>query len=245
MERSDQSPEATSAGPPQRRFLDVARAILASINVGEFGSTGRLPGDRDLAVAHGVSRSTAREALLALELIGAVVIRHGDGVYVAQAHSTSIDESRALLNGEPRDLIESRRVLEPMTTRLAAARITEDQLAELTDLVDEAERIGPDLAQFHRFAQVGFSFHAVLANFCGNALLAEFVGQLVSVEQHPLWVLVNEQALRSPSARLAQVTEHRAVIEALRGHDADHAESCMRSHLADLETLVFPSLPTR
>jgi DNA-binding FadR family transcriptional regulator len=245
MERSDQSPEAAPTGPPQRRFLDVARAIQASINVGEFGPTGRLPGDRDLAVAHGVSRSTAREALLALELIGAVVIRHGDGVYVSQAHSTSIDESRALLNGEPRDLIESRRMLEPITTRLAAARITQEQVDQLAELVDEAERIGPDLTQFHRFAQVGFSFHAVLANFCGNALLSEFVEQLVSVEQHPLWVLVNEQALRSPSARLAQVTEHRAVIEALRAHDADKAEFCMRSHLADLETLVFPTLPAR
>jgi DNA-binding FadR family transcriptional regulator len=234
MERSDQS-------APERRFIDVARTVLASINAGTYAPGGRLPGDRELASTYGVSRSTAREALLALELIGAIVVRHGDGVYVSTSGTARVDEHRTILDGEPRHLIESRRVLEPITTRLAAGRISPEQLDELTALVDEAQRLAPDLPAFRQFATVGFAFHAQLAKSSGNALLAEFVGQLVSVEQHPLWVLVNEQVLRSPAARLAQVAEHRAVIEALRAGDEAAAEACMHAHLSALEGTVFPS----
>jgi DNA-binding FadR family transcriptional regulator len=235
MRRSDQSTTVA-----ERRFVDVARTILASIHAGQYAPAARLPGDRELAVTYGVSRSTAREALLALELIGAIVVRHGDGVYVSTSGTARIDETSAILDGEPRHLIESRRVLEPITTRLAAGRITPEQLDHLTALVDEAERLAPDLTDFQPFTTVGFAFHSELAKCSGNALLAEFVGQLVSVEQHPLWVLVNEQVLRSPAARLAQVAEHRAVVDALRDHDESAAELCMHRHLFALEGSVFP-----
>lgn len=236
MERSGQSPA------PQRRFLDVAQGILASINAGDYARGAKLPGDRDLAAAHKVSRQTTREALLALELIGAITIRHGDGVYVSPP-TAGVDPDNVLLNGEPRDVIESRCALEPITTRLAAARISNDQLARLQANVDEADRIGGDPAAFKRFMELGLDFHAALARCCGNDLLAEIVGQLVSVERHPLWVLVNEQALRSRSARLAQVEQHRGVVEALHARDVEKAEHRMRTHLTDLESAVFLGSP--
>lgn len=243
MERLDQVRASPPALAAQRRFMDIASAVLASINGGVYPPMSRLPGDRELAAAHGVSRTTAREALLALELVGAVTIRHGDGVYVSPASSTRIDESEALLSGEPRDLIEARISLEPTTSRLAALRITDEQITVLADLVDEAEEAGSS-GDYRRFAVTGFAFHSRLAGYSGNALLAEFIGQLVSIEHHPLWVLVNEQALRSTAARLEQVAEHRAVIAALRERDAEQAERSMRTHLTGVQSTVFPSLPS-
>lgn len=50
-----------------------------SIAQGDYAAGDRLPPDREIAARTGVSRPTAREALLALELIGAVEVRHGDG----------------------------------------------------------------------------------------------------------------------------------------------------------------------
>lgn len=223
--------------------MDIASAVLAAINDGVYPPMSRLPGDRELAAAHGVSRTTAREALLALELVGAVTIRHGDGVYVSAASSTRINESEALLSGEPRDLIEARICLEPTTSALAASRISDTQIATLADLVNEAEDAGSN-GDFRRFAVTGFAFHSQLAIYSGNALLADFIGQLVSVEQHPLWVLVNEQALRSTAARLEQVAEHRAVIAALRDRNAEQARLSMLAHLTGVQRAVFPSLPT-
>jgi GntR family uxuAB operon transcriptional repressor len=215
----------------------VAQAILAGIADGRFPRGSKLPADRDLAATLGVSRPTAREALLVLELIGAIDIKHGDGVYVSSA-PMSIDEHDVILNGEPRDLIESRGLLEPVTTRLSAERISAEQLAELEDLVDRAEAAVHEShsAQFREF---GYLFHSRLAACCGNQLLGEVVAQLVNVERHPLWTLINDQALRTPAMRLEQVQQHRAVLQAIASGNGARAEQAMRSHLVELERTVF------
>jgi GntR family uxuAB operon transcriptional repressor len=230
MDRSDQS-------APQRRFAEVAQSVLAGIADGRFPRGSKLPADRDLATMLGVSRSTAREALLVLELIGAIDIRHGDGVYVSSKPMT-VDEDDAILNGEPRDLIESRGLLEPVTTRLAAERISAEQVAELRSLIDGAEAAvrGNDAM---RFRELGFRFHSRLAACCGNQLLGEVVAQLVDVSRHPLWTLINDHALRTAEMRMEQIHEHRAVLDAIEAGDGALAEQAMRSHLTELERVVF------
>jgi DNA-binding FadR family transcriptional regulator len=225
-------PEQT--GSSQRRFVDVAYGILASINAGEYAVGQRLPTDRELSVEKGVSRQTVREALLVLELIGAISIRHGDGVYVSPPATPDVDGEGAILFGDPRNVIESRRLLEPITTRLAAERITDEQLASLTELIAHH---GGSIDRRH--AVVGLQFHAELAMCCGNPMMGGVVEQLVNIERHPLWRLVNEQALRVPGARQSQEADHVAILDAVAAHDADRAEVAMQTHLAELQTYLF------
>lgn len=230
MTRSDVS------AAPRRRYVDVAYGILASINAGEFPPGMRLPGDRDMAVAKGTSRQTVREALLVLELIGAVTIRHGDGVYVSDPAAPTLDADNALLYGDPIEVIETRRLWEPITTRLAAERITDEQMSVLEELVTGThDEDGPTRADI----APGLQFHAELAKCSGNAMMGSVVEQLVNIERHPLWRLVNEQALRVPGARRSQRAEHREILAAVAQHDADRAEAAMREHLAQLQAYIF------
>lgn len=231
MPRSDHSPA------PQRRFVEVAYAILASINDGEYAAGARLPAERDLALAKGVSRQTVREALLVLELIGAISIRHGDGIYVAVPAAPIVEADEAVLYGDPRELIESRRLLEPITTRLAAERASDARIAELGDILRAGEEGGPN-PQRGTYGS-GFNFHAELASSGGNVMLGSVVSQLVNVEQHPLWRLINEQALRAPGARESQRAQHHAILQAIADRDPDRAEAQMREHLEELESYIF------
>jgi len=228
MERSDHS------GPSKRRFVDVAYGVLASINAGEYVTGQRLPSDRELATAKGVSRQTVREALLVLELIGAISIRHGDGVYVSPPATPDVDGDGAILFGDPRNVIESRRLLEPITTKMAAERITDTQVARLSELIGR-QGSSADPA----YAVLGLQFHAQLAMCCGNPMMGGIVEQLVNIERHPLWQLVNEQALRVPGARQSQQADHLAILAAVAAHDAERAELAMQTHLAELEAYLF------
>jgi DNA-binding GntR family transcriptional regulator len=139
--------------------------------------------------------------------------------------------------GDPRDVIESRLLLEPITTRLAAERISPPQVAALGTLIAEVERdaergvLSP--------SPLGLQFHAQLATCCGNTMMAGVVEQLVNIEKHPLWRLVNEQALRVPGARESQRNEHKAILEAVAAGDAALAESTMRAHLDELQRYIF------
>src|SRR5689334_14133503 len=107
MQTSDQS---TAAG--QRRYLAVAQHLLMAIARGDFSAGDRLPPDREIATSAGVSRPTAREALLALELVGAVEVRHGDGAYVRGPQARVGGVHGSPLDAPPRELIETRRTLE-------------------------------------------------------------------------------------------------------------------------------------
>ncbi|MDQ2826537.1 MAG: FCD domain-containing protein [Actinomycetota bacterium] len=210
---------------------------------GDFAVGDRLPPDREIAANAGVSRPTAREALLALELIGAVEVRHGDGAYVRGPQARVGGPDGSPLDAPPRELIETRRTLEPSVAAVAARRIGPTTLAALSRNVDEAADLVDDAQELPRFIALGLRFHADLAPGCGNGLLADIVVQLVDVEMHPLWALVNQQAMSSAEARRGQVADHRAILTALASGDPARAEAAMRSHLSALDAAIFVHTP--
>lgn len=239
MKSSDQSGSVSG-----RRYLVVAQSVLMSISRGEYLAGDRLPPERDLAISIGVSRPTVREALLALELIGAVDVRHGDGAYVQGPQARVGGIGGSPLDLPPRELIETRRVLEPEVTALAASSITPEILASVRRGLDEAAELVDEPSQLPRFVVLGLRFHSNLAPGCGNRLLADIVAQLVNVEMHPLWALINQQAMSTTAARQGQISDHRAILAAVASGDAARSEESMRSHLGALDSAIFtPALP--
>lgn len=186
-----------------------------------------------------VSRPTAREAFLALELLGAIEVRHGDGTFVSDGPVQVNSGGHSPLDVPPRELIESRAVIEPLSTALAAVRISADRLDQLSGYLDAQDELVSDQTRVPAFVELGLRFHADLAPGCGNSLLADIVGQLVNSEKHPLWVLVNQQGLPDAASRQRQVDEHRAVLDAVRSGDAVAAERAMRTHLGELSSAMF------
>jgi DNA-binding FadR family transcriptional regulator len=234
MGSSDQS-----ASRPGRRYIGVAQDVLGAVAAGRFGVGERLPTDRELAVQHGVSRATAREAVLALELIGVVEVRHGDGVYLRTGPVRVGGLESPALGGPPQELIESRRVVEPAVAELVATRIRAEDLEVLADELAEAEEIVRDPLSLPRFMELGLHFHSRLAAGCGNSLLTQVVTSFVDAEAHPLWTLVNQHAMGSTEARLGQLSEHQAVFGAVRDGDGAAARDAMRHHLGHLADIIF------
>lgn len=216
----------------------MAQQLLTSIAAGEYLLGVRMPGDRELAERLEVSRATAREAILALELIGAVEVRHGDGTYVRVPAGVAPIEGSAL-DVPPRELIEARRSVEPVVASLAATRIGPDALAGLRRDLGEAAQIVADPVALPRFMELGLRFHAEVAANCGNSLLAGIVGELVNTELHPLWVLVNQLAVSSLTARESQLAQHVEIIEAIGAGDSAAAARAMGAHLASVDRVIF------
>jgi DNA-binding FadR family transcriptional regulator len=227
---------------PRRRYVQVAERLLDAIARGDYPVGSRLPGDREIAAMAQVSRPTAREAILALELVGAVEVRHGAGVYVIDPRLRSA-ESAAVAIGMPQELVEARVSVEPTVARLCAQRATTDDIARLRALIDDGETVIRDGGPYSRLSQLGLRFHAQLGQCCGNRVLADIVGHFVQVEDHPLWVLANELALRNPEAQQEQVNEHRAILEAIEAGAADEAAREMSVHLQRLSQYLFGPSP--
>lgn len=219
----------------QRRYLHVAQQMLQRIFRGDPAPGARLPSDREIAAQADVSRATAREAVLALELLGVVEVRHGEGAFVTKLVTPMSGQFDSLLD-VPRDLIETRVYIEPLVASLAATRIDKQHLTRLHELVEQTAALVDDIERLPEFIRLGLRFHAELAPGCGNLVLADIVKQLADVEEHPMWTLVNQLTMRTREAREAQVNEHADVLEAIARGDPEASAGAMSRHVSALMT---------
>src|SRR5689334_14692779 len=97
---------------PQKLGERVAAQLLEQVRSGRLAPGDRMPSERELMAAFAVGRSTVREALNGLALLGVVDIRHGQGAFVVGAPPAGEGPgaiSQALAKGVTRDLLEARR----------------------------------------------------------------------------------------------------------------------------------------
>jgi GntR family transcriptional repressor for pyruvate dehydrogenase complex len=207
---------------------EVTRRLLDFFTTGTLQAGDRLPPERQLAASMGVGRSAIREALAALELLGVVDVRPGSGTYLRGQASELLPQalSWGMLIGAPktRELIDVRHALEVQAARLAAASSNSTDIADLEDQLATMESHVDD--DYGAFVVADMHFHQTIAGAGDNALLEDLLQSVRSLIR--VWI---ERGLNdSDEARLA-CAEHRAVLEALRGHDADAAASAMSTHM--------------
>ena len=226
---------------PKRRYLAVADGILAAVGAGHLSPGDRLPNERELARICATSRTTVRDALLALELFGVVEVRPGSGCYVSSLTSTRRKASSVMMDAVPRELIEARLQVEPQVARICAGNVPPAEIRRLRSLIDECEAEGERAAvdDLGLFLRMSHEFHSELARSCGNSILADLTRQLVDVTAHPLWQVVNSMHVRDAANRAGQIAEHRDILAAVEEADGDLAAACMHDHLARLEQHIF------
>src|SRR4051794_15693393 len=150
MPRSDVSPPGS-----RRRYLGVAQDLLTSISDGHTAPGTRLPAHSEVASRFGVSRATAREAFLALELIGAIEVRQGDGTFVRSRTPQIEGLSGSALDAPPHELVETRLYFEPVVAGLAAHRITGDRIHRLEDHVAQQQALVDEPGEVAAFVTLG------------------------------------------------------------------------------------------
>ena len=124
------------------------------------------------------------------------------------------------------DTYELREYLECLAARKAALNITAAQADKLQRTIDEEEQIFA-ARNFEAYLDVNNRFHRTLAECSGNAVLAEFVNNLLA--RTCVYMIFYDSFFdmsTNPS-----LDEHRALLKALLAHDPDKAEQLMKVHL--------------
>lgn len=201
----------------------VARQLLEQLGADQVPVGARLPSERDLAQMLGVGRSTLREAIAALELVGLVEVRPGSGSYLradsTQLLAQTLQWSLALGEPEIGDLVEVREELELLAARLATARAGSEQIERLRGHVERMHAAGNDI---DAFVQADVAFHLEIATIARNVVLESLLKSLQSLLAD--WF---ERTLRVPGTIEATLGEHDAVFEAIQKGDPDAAAAAM------------------
>jgi GntR family transcriptional repressor for pyruvate dehydrogenase complex len=216
-----------------RRATDQAiTKIKELITSGEYTAGAKLPTERELTKQFGLSRSSLREAVRALALVGVLESRVGDGTYVTTLEPdlllTGIAFIGDLARGESLlEIHDVRRLLEPEATRRAAPRLSDDDFTRLDECLRRMETADSEPA----FIEADTAFHGVILEACGNPTLASLIQNLSSgTLRARLW-----QSVVSRGAVEATVAAHRSIYEALRARDADRAAAADVMHLGIAE----------
>lgn len=216
--------------PPSR---DALRASLTDrIIDGELPAGSKLPSERELALASGLSRPIVREVLRGLEQRGFVEIHPGRGSFVTSHRSMTVAQSLdsiARADGvTPADLIEARLPLERRTAELAALRATPEDVRTLAELAAEFDRAADLIAR----ARIDLALHGMIAKAAHNPVLETMFGAIA-----PLVFLLQVRSVGDPAVLAAGGPLHHTVLEAIRDRDAAAAGDAMESHLRLAATL--------
>ncbi len=210
----------------RRLYRQIADQIAALIEKGEYTAGARLPPERDLARALGVSRPSVREALIALEVEGYVEVRMGSGVYVLGPRAAAVHETLPSDSG-PFELIRARSLVESECAALAAKSASKAQLRSIEEALRQMDA---DRAQGRMPLESDRAFHQRIAEASGNSALALVVSTLWAQRTGPLFLRL-EHHFDTPALWGSAIREHREIVRAIARGDAAGARAAMRRHM--------------
>lgn len=213
--------------------------IKAMIVEGTLQPGTRLPKEDDLARELGLSRNSLREAVRALTAMNILIVKQGDGTYVSSLEPHLLMETLSFASdisqGETAlQLLQTRRLLEPPATALAARLVTPDDLARLRTVLDESE-LTEDIGEFIR---LDMEFHRQIVDVIGNPVLSVLL-QVLSTHTQRVRILRGNRVGRAIESVHA---EHRAILSALETGDADVAAAAATLHVAAVERWLTQNL---
>jgi DNA-binding FadR family transcriptional regulator len=229
MKRATAQNEVMSTEPRLYRIVSARiEELIREMNIrpGE-----RLPAERDLATKLGVSRTSLREALIALELGGVVEVRGGSGVYVSE-QATPASEGPAAGPG-PFEVLAARRLIEVEVAGLAAKNATAANIDAILVAVEQME-------QHHERSSdseaADRNFHLAIARATGNSAMTGVIEYLWN-QRGSLWHKLKEH-FQTEELRQQTLLDHRNILTAIASHDVAAAKTAMRNHL-DRVTRTF------
>ncbi|WP_342642350.1 FadR/GntR family transcriptional regulator [Rhodoligotrophos ferricapiens] len=227
LDRSDVGEmPAFSLFTPALTRTDLLTQLRALLRQGRLRPGDRLPNERQIAEASGLSRSTVREVLGELEREG-ILSRHiGRGTYITQKASLRPPETGEDEPLSPGELMEFRALVEPSLVELIVLNATDKQLVHLVDCAAE----GRNVTKWQEAEEADRRFHACLYELTNNRLFLQVGQRVVTMRGQSAWTKLKERSY-SPERWSVYQQEHERIAQALSHRDAGAGRDLLRDHL--------------
>lgn len=212
--------------------LTLLQAYLATT---PLPASGRLPAERELAEALGVSRAELRKALAALEAEGQLWRHVGKGTFLGARPLAAIgDVAQLARTAAPGDMVRARLVLEPQLAALAAGQASAAQLAAMREAVAASRRPG---LSWRAYECQDARLHREIATAAGNPLLLHLFDELAAIRRVLTWDRSRPRP-DGPPPDHPSFAEHDGILAAIAQRDAAAASARMHDHIAAVHRLI-------
>jgi GntR family transcriptional repressor for pyruvate dehydrogenase complex len=204
--------------------------MVAHLIRGDWADGDRIPPERELCQQLGVGRASLREAMKALEIMGMIETRLGDGTYVCHRSEFlsrpllwAITSSRAT---DLRELVEARSLIEVQLAGFAAQRANSDEVKEIRSHLDQMEASLDDNLAFQK---ADISFHLAVAAAARNRVLQNALQLTRNLIQG--WI---GQSLTHKGVAAQAFQHHKKIFLAIAKKNPEQARAAMRNHLDEM-----------
>jgi len=215
-------------------YEGVARQIERLISEGSLKPGDKLPSERELAEMFRVSRSSLRDGIRKLELLGLVEARHGEGTIVRDLSADSLVSPIASMLVRKRqlvaELLDVRKMLEPPLAGRAATNASADDIVHLADIL---RRQGEKVRRGELAVEEDSEFHYNIARAARNSVIMKVLDVLMGLLRK-----TRERSLQVGGRLQRSFAGHRRILRAIERRDAAAAEAAMRRHLEQIEEII-------
>jgi GntR family transcriptional repressor for pyruvate dehydrogenase complex len=230
-------PATTPRAIPLERTTLTAAAfeqLISNVVNGSWKAGDLIPPERELCLQLGIARTSLREALKAMELIGMLESRVGFGTMICPRSEFL---SRPLLwaftgtdHTELSEIMEARGLLERDLAGLAAERASDEEIAAINQTL---QLMAKKIEDNEPVLDVDLAFHSAIAQAAHNAVLGN-AAQLLR-NQMKYWL---DLKLRLPHVPESALKLHQSIYEAILNRDPESARRLMWNHLYETSELV-------
>ena len=236
--RSDPDSPATAsfeAVRKVRRYEQVAEQIRRLISSGALKPGDLLPPERELAAKLGVGRSSIRDAVRTLEVMGILEPRQGHGTVVRDLSADALVVPLSLVLTRKRELVtellDVRRMIEPGLAARAAKNATAEEIAKMGEILERHEA---KLRRGEQAIDEDSDFHYAMALASRNSVVLRVLDVLMDLLRES-----RSRSLQVPGRPKRSFEGHRRILRAIQRHDARAAEAAVRQHLGEIEEVVM------
>lgn len=211
-------------------YEEVIEQIKDMIYKGILKKGDKLPSERDMVEKLQVSRTSVREALRSLEIVGLIESRQGEGNFIKEDFEGGLIEPLSVMfmlqDSKSEEILELRKIIEVGTIKLAAERITESELERLNELKEKLKTPNKE----ENLAEIDREFHYKIAAASKNFLLLGVLNAISALMESYIKD-ARKSILEEEGNRQELITQHENIFEALNNNSEDEAVEAMTKHL--------------
>ena len=224
-------------------YEEIIDQIKQLIIDGHIKPGDKLPSERELVDSFRVSRSSIREALSALEMMGILEVRTGEGTFIRQVHTESMMASLAwslyLDKGSVMEMLEVRKMIEIEVVGYAAERITPNEIEQLAETLENMKNNLGNMRAISEKADV--TFHYTIAVATHNKITIRLM-DAISDNLHHLIYATRPKLYEGKYTPEILYYEHERIYKAIKNRNRDEARKEMLKHLNGVEEEILRCL---
>ena len=210
----------------------IINEIIQHIKSGELKPGSKLPTERDMSQMFGVGRSSIREAIKALVLLGYLESSQGKGTFIRKdlpvSDMTLSNLQHTLAAEQIMELMELREILECNAVKLAAERARPEDIRRINEALERMQACKADIKKFY---DPDFDFHVAIAEATHNEMICEIMKQIVE-KSHESYEKFMPDRLCPPEQAILTA---RRIVSCIEDGKAEEASRCMKEHLGLVE----------